>query len=252
MSIGYARGLAGIDRTDRSNRHLGWTLAFIAGATNAGAFLAVKQYTSHMTGVVSAMADNLVLGDYRLVLNALGALLSFLLGAMTTAILVNFAKRRHLKSQFALPLLLEAALLLLFGVIGAQLHGVQGLIVPGTVALLCFIMGLQNAVITKVSNSVIRTTHVTGLITDMGIELGKLVYWNRTVADPALRVVADRDRLLVLSLLVVAFFVGGIVGALGFERLGYAMTVPLAFVLVIVAAVPAVDDIKDYWARSSA
>ncbi|GMV82669.1 MAG: hypothetical protein AMXMBFR7_38530 [Planctomycetota bacterium] len=252
MPIHYARGLAGKERTARADRHLGWTLAFIAGAANAGAYLTVKQYTSHMTGIVSSMADNLVLGDYRLVLNASGALLSFLLGATTTAILVNFAKRRHLKSQFALPLLLEAALLLLFGVIGAQLHGVQGLFVPGTVALLCFMMGLQNAVITKVSNSVIRTTHVTGLITDMGIEIGKLVYWNRTVKDPALRVVADRERLLVLSLLVLAFFVGGIVGALGFERLGYAMTVPLAVVLVIVAGVPAVDDIKDYFARTSA
>ena len=252
MPIAYARRLTGSDRSVKANRQLGWALAFIAGATNAGAFLAVQQYTSHMTGIVSAMADSLVLGQVRLAAGALGALLSFLLGAATSAILINFARRRRLKSLFALPLLLEAALLLLFGIIGAQLAGVQGLFVPATVMLLWFIMGLQNAVITKVSRSEIRTTHVTGIVTDIGIELGKLVYWNRLQDDPSQRVQADRGRLLVLSLLLVAFFAGGVIGALGFQRSGYAITLPLAALLVLLAIVPAADDVKDYFARPGA
>jgi len=45
---------------------------------------------------------------------------------------------------------------------------VQGLFVSATVMLLCFIMGLQNAVISKISRSEIRTTHVTGLVTRRG------------------------------------------------------------------------------------
>jgi uncharacterized membrane protein YoaK (UPF0700 family) len=179
-------------------------------------------------------------------------LLSFLIGAATSAILVNFARRRHLRSQYALPLLLEAALLLLFGVVGARLAEIQGIFVSVTVMLLCFMMGLQNAVITKVSRSEIRTTHVTGLVTDIGIELGKLVYWNRFQPDPSLHVVADRGRLLVLSLLVLAFLAGGIVGAVGFQRLGYAMTLPLAFILVVVASVPAIDDLRAHFAKRHA
>lgn len=250
MPIDYARSLTGKDRTRGANRHLGWALAFIAGATNAGAFLAVKQYTSHMTGMVSSMADYLVLGDIHLAAGALGGLLSFLFGAATSAVLVNYARRRQLKSQFALPLLIEAALLLLFGLIGARLATIHGLFVPGTVMLLCFIMGLQNAVITKISRSEIRTTHVTGLVTDIGIELGKLAYWNRIQEDPSLRVRADRDRLLVLSLLVFAFLAGGILGAIGFQRFGYATTIPLAMILVLMASVPAADDVKDYLSRT--
>ncbi len=250
MPMDYARRLTGKDRTTGGNRHLGWALAFIAGATNAGAFLAVKQYTSHMTGMVSSMADNLVLGEIQLAAGALGGLVSFLIGAATSAVLVNYARRRQLKSQFALPLLVEAGLLLLFGVIGTQLATVRGLFVPGTVMLLCFIMGLQNAVITKVSRSEIRTTHITGLVTDIGIELGKLVYWNRIQEDPSLRVRADRDRLLVLSMLVLAFTLGGVLGAIGFQRIGYATTIPLAVLLVLIAVVPAADDIKDYLART--
>jgi len=65
MPIKYARRLTGRRRSADANRHLGLVLAFIAGAINAGGFLAVQQYTSHMTGIVSSMADNLVLGAYR-------------------------------------------------------------------------------------------------------------------------------------------------------------------------------------------
>ncbi len=57
----YARWLTGLDRSQRANLHLGAGLAFVAGATKAGAFLAVKRYTSHMTGIVSELADAVVL-----------------------------------------------------------------------------------------------------------------------------------------------------------------------------------------------
>lgn len=248
MPIEFARRLTGKHRTKGANRQLGVALAFIAGATNAGAFLAVRQYTSHMTGVVSSMADHLAFGDLQAAAAAFGALFSFLSGAATSAVFINFARRRDLTSLFALPLLLEAGLLLVFGLIGAQLSSVQGLFVPATVMLLCFIMGLQNAVITKISNAEIRTTHVTGMVTDLGIQLGKLMYWNRLQKDASLQVEADHERLWVLSLLTFAFFAGGVAGAIGFQRAGYLATVPLAAVLVLLAIVPVADDLRDHWA----
>lgn len=224
--------------------HLGVGLAFVAGATNAGAFLAVQQYTSHMTGVVSAMADALVLRQHEVVLTALGALLSFVGGAATTAVLVNLARRRHLSSAFALPLLLEAVLLLVFGVLGARITQLHTAFVPTIVALLCYTMGLQNAVVTKISDAEVRTTHVTGIVTDIGIELGKLLYVNRRAVADAPRVVADRERLLTLVLLLGSFFGGGVAGTIGFQRFAYAATVPLAAVLLLLAVVPVVDDIR--------
>ena len=80
-SLNYSRRLTGRTRTQPANRQLGCMLAFIAGAVNAGGFLAVQHYTSHMTGIVSAMADQLALGMYSLVLVGFSALVSFLLGA---------------------------------------------------------------------------------------------------------------------------------------------------------------------------
>jgi len=245
MIIRYFHNLSDDKRSQRADRHLGYTLAFVAGAVNAGGFLAIGQYTSHMSGIVSSMADRFALGDAKFAFAALAAWVAFVLGAATTAILINFARRRHLRSQYALSLLLEALLLLLFGLAGASLNRLHEFLDPVTVLLLCFIMGLQNAIITKISSAVIRTTHVTGLSTDIGIELGKLIYINRN-HDPDLAVRADRDKLTLHTLLITYFFTGGVIGALGFKHIGYSTTIILSGVLAILAAGPIVSDLRSY------
>lgn len=234
------------ERTDAANRRLGRSLAFVAGAANAGGFLAVGQYTSHMSGIVSALADNLALGGVGLAAAGFASLLSFTAGAASSAILINWGRRRALRSLYAMPLMVEAGLLLCFGLLGAHLEAHRVLFVPATVALLCFVMGLQNAMITKISQAEIRTTHVTGLVTDIGIELGKLVYWNGPRNGPmasAPFVRCDRRRLALLASLLGAFFAGGVVGAIGFKHLGFLSTLPLATILVALAAVPLMDDL---------
>lgn len=243
MPIAYARALTGRTRTPQANRHLGVVLAFVAGATNAGGFLAVQQYTSHMTGIVSAMTDDIALGRYGLVWTGAGAVLSFLAGAACCAVMVNYARRQRMHSEYALPLLAEATLLLCFGMMGGWMSKIEGLFVPLTVMLLCFIMGLQNAVVTKISRAEIRTTHITGMVTDVGIELGKLFYWNAATPAGQAPVLADRQRLRLLGTLLAAFFIGGVLGALGFQHLGYSATLPLAMVLIVLAIVPAYDDV---------
>ena len=249
MPIKYARRLTDRRRSRQSNRQLGLCLAFIAGAANAGGFLAVQQYTSHMTGILSSVADHLVLGKVELALGGLGGLLSFVAGAITSTLLINFSRRRRLHGQFALPLLLEACLLLGFGVLGARLMEIPGFFVPLTVMLLCFIMGLQNAIITKLSNAEIRTTHVTGMITDIGIELGKALYVNRHERADQPPVRANRERLRINALLVGCFFVGALSGAFGFQHIGFLATVPLAALLMTLALVPVFDDLRLGWQR---
>ena len=245
MPLLYLRKLSGKERSQQGNRHLALFLSFIAGAANAGGYLAVRQYTSHMSGIVSAMADKLATGDVLLLLAGVGALLSFLTGAACTAVLVNLGRRRHLHSEYALPLMLEAVLLLIFGFLGSHLQGQRWLFVPATVLLLCFTMGLQNAILTKISHAEIRTTHVTGMVTDIGIELGKLFYWNRAHPSPGeQKVVADRRKLRLLTSLVGLFFLGGLFGALGFKYLGFISTLPLALVLIILAGLPIFDDLR--------
>jgi uncharacterized membrane protein YoaK (UPF0700 family) len=242
--IPQLRGWTDLQRTAKTNIHLGVTLTFVAGATNAGGFLAVGQYTSHMTGIVSSVADNMVLGHVGLALAGLASLVAFISGAMTTAWMVNWGLRRNLQSAYGRPLLLEAALLLVFGLFGTGINLLASLFVPLTVLVLCFIMGLQNAVITKISNAEIRTTHVTGLVTDLGIELGKLFYINRLTRDKM--VMANRKKLRLHAQLIASFFVGGLLGAIGFKTIGYVTTVPLSILLLLLVWRPVLNDAKKW------
>ena len=237
------RHLTGHHRTATSNRVLGLLLAFNAGAVNAGGFLVVHLYTSHMSGFLASLADNLVLGNMALVLGAIVALWAFMSGAGTTAIMVNWARQRRLHSSFALPLLLEAALMLVFGLVGAiTLTWPTPFAVPLTVLLLSFIMGLQNATVTKMSSAQIRTTHMTGVVTDLGIEMGKMLYWNRTGAPPEQQVRANHARLRLFAGLLAMFLVGGIAGAAGFKHVGFGFVVPLAVVLLALSLPPLWSD----------
>lgn len=243
MMIRYFRFLAGRERTAEANRHLGLTLAFVAGAVNSGGFMAVSQFTSHMTGILSLISEHAALGQGTLVAAGLVSFASFLVGAATSAILMNWARRKHLQSEFALALLLEAALLTLFGVLGHNLDVFAGPFTTVTVLLLCFVMGLQNAMITKVSGAIIRTTHMTGNATDLGIELGKLFYWNSEGPTSVDKVTANREKLSLHASMIGSFVTGGLAGALGFKRLGFGVTVPIAALLLVIAVVPVWDDL---------
>jgi len=236
------RGWTSLERTASANFRLGAALAFVAGAANAGGFLAVGQYTSHMTGAVSAIADQMVLGNVGMALAAAASVAAFVSGAATTAILVHWGFRKNLRSAYCLPLALEAALLLIFGVFGAAIAAFPAFFAPMTVLLLCYLMGLQNAVITKISKAEIRTTHVTGLLTDIGIELGKAIFVNRDARKPP--VSADRLKLRVHSALAASFLAGGLAGAFGFHAAGFVATVPLALIVGVLAARPIAEDLS--------
>ncbi|WP_019142615.1 YoaK family protein [Noviherbaspirillum massiliense] len=244
MPVAYLSRLISPERSARANLQLGICLAFVAGAVNAGGFLAIGQYTSHMTGIVSSAADNLVLGNIALAAAGFLSLGSFVSGAATTALLVNYAKRNGKTNIYTTPLIIEALLLLVFGFVGARLQLHELVSVSLTTVLLCYVMGLQNALVTKISNAEIRTTHLTGLVTDFGIELGKLLYWNRSGSGTQQLVLANRKRLVVHSSLIVSFFTGGLTGALGFKYVGFSSTVPLAVVLVLISMAPSLKPSK--------
>lgn len=225
-------GMLAPERTPLSDAWLGLPMTFVAGATNAGGLLAVGQYTSHMSGIISSAADHAVLGAMDLVLAGGGALVAFVLGAAASALLVNWGRLHVAGREYSLPLTLEAFLLLAFALVGPFTRQ-SGLMLGLAVAVLCFIMGLQNATVTKMSGAKIRTTHMTGIVTDIGIELGKLFYSNRRRrrGGGVPLVLADREKLKLLSYFLAAFFLGGIIGAVGFNYVGFVFAVPLALLV---------------------
>lgn len=221
-----ARVLVSHRRSQGSDFVLAVMLAGIAGASNAGGFFALGQYTSHMTGYLSQIADNLVTGHLVVTGTALLAIAAFVAGAAFSTVLVNWARQRMGRRQYALPLAVQGACLACFAFGGIFATA------PGrlfALACLCFIMGMQNATITKISGARIRTTHATGMVTDIGIECGRAVFG---LIRPMGPVRADPAKLRILLSLVGAYVAGGLIGALGYSAVGFYFSLPLAALLL--------------------
>jgi uncharacterized membrane protein YoaK (UPF0700 family) len=244
MLISYLLRLSGRERTPQANRCFALFLAFIAGTINACGFLMVERYTAHMTGIVSMTANNLIFGEIGFATLGLCALSSFILGAICATMLMQWGHQHRLESEYALPFILESALLAILSLIGSIWRNDGWWFLLSMIIAFCFIMGLQNATITKMSKSEIRTTHLTGLVTDIGIELGKLLYWGRRLLFDQPLIKADRKKLQLFALLLLNFFVGGIIGTLGFIYSGCMIILLLAVCLAILCIAPILEDIK--------
>ncbi len=231
-------------RSASLNRQLAWAMAFVAGAVNAGTFLAVGRYTSHMTGVVTSIADELAFGDFTMAIAALAMMLSFLGGAFLCTTLISYGQRHRMRGRYAFALVVEAVLMLVFGFMGAGLETKVEFSLPVTVILLCFIMGVHNAVTSIISGAAVRTTHMTGTVTDIGIELSRLTYINVHNQHGRQRIVANRQKLTLYLLILVSFLGGGITGAIGFKHFGFKVTVPLAAFLCFLAARPLLLELR--------
>ena len=138
-----------------------------------------------MSGIVSSMADHLTLNNVEL--NCLQAGRLAVVRLHGTGPQFSCADQLGasggLQSEFAFPaLVLEAILLICFGLL-RQSPRAKVCLLPLTVMLLCFIMGLQRRHHHDCRKPE-SATHITGLVTDMGIELGKLLYWNISEMPP--------------------------------------------------------------------
>lgn len=221
-----ARLLVGHRRSQGRDYGLALFLALVAGASNAGGFFALAQYTSHMTGYLSQIADNLVVGNLVVLVTAVLAIASFTTGAAISAVLVNWARERRKGKHFALPLAVQGTCLACFALAGAFTTETGRIF---ALAWLCGIMGMQNATITKISGARIRTTHATGMITDIGIEAGRAIHGRLW---PESGVKEDREKLRILVFLVGAYVLGGVVGATGYLVMGFYFALPLAALLL--------------------
>ncbi|HET6306028.1 MAG TPA: YoaK family protein [Rhodopila sp.] len=204
-------------RRGAADRQVACSLAAIAGALNAIGFFKVGLYASHMTGNISTLADHLALGDLVPAVTYLGVIGAFIAGAAVSTLLANEGQRRGVPGVHSLSLLAEAVLLGLLAGADAWLPEVHqtALFIFG----MSFLMGLQNAIVTRVSDARIRTTHVTGMVTDIGIEVGSLIDVARRRRGRA-ETRVNLERLALHGPMVAAFFSGSILGVLAYRLAG--------------------------------
>jgi uncharacterized membrane protein YoaK (UPF0700 family) len=217
---------------------LALALPFVAGMVNAEGFVIVGVYTSHVTGTVARAGHELARGSVTAVLSALLLVVAFYIGAVSATALVALARRGH-KARYSHALAAEVMALITIAVIG-ELHLEHApLVRPLITLLLCFSMGSQNALVTRLSGAIVRNTHLTGIVTDLGIETVQVLQWYRTTPGKRLtnavkvlrnlRRVPELKRLRLHGAICASFFLGAVVGPLLYLREGYmAMLLPIS------------------------
>ncbi len=222
-------------RDGGADRNLACALAGIAGALNTAGFYADSLYSSNMTGNVSALADHLAVADFGTACIYLALVAIFISGAAASAVLINAGRRRRYVGIYAFSVLAEGLLLTALACVDHALGGPARL---ATLAFgLSFIMGMQNAVVTRISNARVRTTHVTGMVTDIGIELGNLLdlAWGRRAGAPA-QSDYNAGKLRLHSVTVLSFLGGGLLGVLAYRAFAGSFLFGMAALLLLLAA----------------
>lgn len=218
-------------RTIHVDISLALPLAGVAGAVNAAAFSAVGFFSANMTGNVSSFSDYVAGGNWLVAVTFAGLVAAFVLGSFLSTLLIGIGRHRAIRGVFAYSIAVEGLLLGAVGVADAAVPFVHT--TPLLVVSLAFLMGLQNAATTLISNARVRTTHVSGLLTDIGVELALIVGrpGKRADADS----LAERFRLHVLTLL--AFLAGGVAGVVLYARAGGLVFV-LAAAILLALSIP--------------
>ena len=214
----------GADRSLAVDMKLAAVLSLVAGSVNSAGFHALGFFSANMTGNASMLSDLLAVGHFWTALGFFGILVAFIAGSFTAASLIGIGRRRASRAIYAYVISMEAVALCLLGLLalvtGMKIAG--PFLVPG----LSFLMGLQNAATTRISNARVRTTHISGIATDIGIELAAIA--DRSQGDRH----SVRAILRLHGLTIAAFIAGGLAGVLLYEALGGGLLVLSGLVLL--------------------
>ncbi len=222
-------------RTFKHNVQIASFLSFVAGAVNIVGFLAIHQLTTNVTGHFALFINDLADFEFWRGTVYFLYLFSFLFGSFFASTLIQLLRKYRRINAFIVPTVIEAVIL-----VGIALMYRYSIIsnVNLIACLLLFAMGLQNSFVTKISDAVVRTTHLTGLFTDLGIELSYLLF-------P--KYYPKRDHIIAtvkLRIYIIGnFFLGGAIAGFLYSRVGLGMDVLILAALALIISI-VYDDYK--------
>lgn len=217
----------GKNRTFLHNLRLATLLSFVAGLVNITGLLALKTLTTNVTGHFAFFAEEIMKRDYATALTFLIFTLFFLMGSFISNFLTELVQQEKPDLSHIVPMALEIIVLFSVGFWGTQS---ELLLLEGKVIAfaLLFAMGIQNSLVTKVSKSIVRTTHLTGLFTDLGIELSQLFFYKKPEETKQLK-----TNIYLKIAIITFFFLGCFIGGYIYLQLELKTLFVAVFFLLI-------------------
>ncbi|MGL2964612.1 YoaK family protein [Flavobacterium sp. RSB2_4_14] len=215
-------------RTFLHNLRLATLLSLVAGIVNITGVLALHTLTTNVTGHFAYFAEEFMKKDYTTAITFLLFTLCFLLGSFVANTVVEIVSQRNSRLSHVLPIAIEIVILTSIGLFfnTATIYSMNGKI---EAFLLLFAMGMQNSLVTKVSQSTVRTTHLTGLFTDLGIELSQLFFYKKPEQQKKLK-----NNIFLRFSIITFFFIGCVLGGFAYASIGIR-TLFIASAVLLVA-----------------
>ncbi len=214
----------GNTRTFKHNLSVASLLSFVAGLVNVVGFLSVQRLTTNVTGHFAFFVDEMIQFNFNQGLIFFLYTVFFLLGSFFSNFIIEVVSRKETHIEYIVPVILESIILFLVAFAGNYFIKIN----PDILAFsLLFSMGMQNSLVTKISNATVRTTHLTGLFTDLGIELSQLFFYKEKEQITQLKS-SIKLRMTIISF----FFVGGVVGGVLFTSYQIKVLYLASFILI--------------------
>ena len=202
----------GKTRTPSHNLAIASLLSFVAGLVNVVGFFSVQKLTTNVTGHFAFFVDEVFKLNFNNAFHLALFVFYFFLGAFFANFTVETYSRIKENETYVFPIITEAIILAIIAITGNYLIKVN----PDVIAYsLLFAMGMQNSLVTSISKSIVRTTHLTGLFTDMGIEFSQLFFYKDKFHKRRL-LKSIKLRLTIITM----FFFGDVTGGILFEHFG--------------------------------
>jgi uncharacterized membrane protein YoaK (UPF0700 family) len=215
----------GRSRTLKHNLQIATVLSFVAGIVNVAGFLSIKQLTTNVTGHFAQFIYEVDNFEFWKGTVYLVYIFSFLFGSFSSSFLIEIFRENKKLNVFVFPTLIESFILIAIAV-ASNFTEIQ---FPHLIAcLLLFAMGMQNSYVTKISNEIVRTTHLTGLFTDLGIELSQLLF---PKIHPNQKKIKETIKLRVY--IIFFFFMGGLVGGFCYSTLNLKLNILILGALIL-------------------
>ena len=192
-------------------------LSLLAGMVNVISLLLFFIPTTHFTGNITQFVLAFNEGDWATMVELLGLILCFLGGGILSGMLFSKKKFEPTKRYGLLLMMFGSMMLLLF------LFGVRD---EKWLYFFSFVVGTQNGMFIYYHGIIVRTSHFTGYLTDIGVVLGRLIRGQKK----------DRWKVLFYFTSMVCFGIGGTISFLLYEKFGAATIIAVGIGYIIVGS----------------
>ncbi|MDN3584218.1 YoaK family protein [Mucilaginibacter flavus] len=216
------------DRTLKQNLMLASSTAFVSGVTNIAGMVAFLAFSANITGHVANLAKHIVQQNFREIIVFAIWLLMFFAGAFLSNFIVRSFEHKSRYKAHSIPIAMETVLLLFVAIYGHNFYRETDLEREVVIGFIIFSMGLQNGLVSTISGGLIKSTHLTGLFTDLGGDISEWLHPRIAKTD------VIRNKIYIRLTVLSFYLIGAIAGGILFNMYDFAIFYFIPLILLTI------------------